>query len=148
MSNKSGLRKPLRRSIPPLLGSLLRAGASSKANPLSLKSWIALDALHRGCGTSSLLTLLCQQLLISEELCFAGYQTARLASVREARAALVRLDWDAKSRIDWKAAGSDYEALRDALLVYDAQLQSAPGVQVRDAQLATVTRLQDHLGRK
>lgn len=51
----------------------------------------------------------------------------------------MRLDWDARSSIDWKAAGTGYEALRDALVVYDAQLRSA--------QLATASRLIDHLRR-
>ncbi|WP_152979218.1 hypothetical protein [Caballeronia cordobensis] len=146
MSNTSGARKPRSRSISPLLGSLLQVGDST-ADPLALKSWIALDALHRGRGSSNLLTSLCQQLLLSEELCLAGYQKARLSSVREAHAALVRLDWDAKSGIDWKAVGTDYDALRDALFVYDEQLRSAPRTRVRRAQLATASRLLEHLDR-
>ncbi|MDR5747836.1 hypothetical protein QCE73_32105 [Caballeronia sp. LZ029] len=129
----------------PLLGTLLQAGDANSANLLALKSWIALDALYRGRGTGTLLTLLCQQLLVSEELCIAGFQKARLASIREAHAALVRLDGDAKSNIDCEATGADYESLRDALVVYDAQLRSAPRLLVRDAQLATANRLFKHL---
>lgn len=148
MSNKSASRKIARRSVSPLLSSLLRAGDTDSTNPISLKSWIALDALHRGRATDSLLTLLCQQLLISEELCKAGYLEARLTCIREAYAALVRLNKSANSNSELRAVGADYEALCHALVIYDAQLLGASCNHVREAQLVMASRLLDYLIRK
>ncbi|MDR5784404.1 hypothetical protein QCE63_33825 [Caballeronia sp. LZ065] len=92
-----------------------------------------------------MLTLLAQQLLISEELCVAGYERARLESVREGLAALVRVDVRVTSNSHCILAGADYEVLREALVIYDVQLRTARPARVRDAQLATVSRLQDRL---
>lgn len=64
--------------------------------------------------------------------------------MREPHAALVKLDWDAASMDRWQATEAEYVTLRDALVVYDDQLGSAPRAQVRDAQLATMNRLVDH----
>ncbi|WP_143756917.1 hypothetical protein [Caballeronia glebae] len=148
MSTKSTAHKKVRPSISPLLGSLMQAAKAGSSNPLLLRSLVALDALHRGKGTTALLTLLAQQLLISEELCLSGYQSARLGAVQDAHAALVRLDREVALNGDWKAAGAQYEALRKAFVVYDAQLRSAPRTRVHDAQLTTTGRLLDHLVRR
>ena len=147
MSRKTSSRKPVTKTISPLLGSIALANGVRGSNPLLLKSLIALDALHRGHATTNLLTLLGQQLLISEELCLAGYERAHLKSVRDAHAVLVKVDGDAVSKHHWKAVGAEYEALREALAVYDVQLRRAPRAQVRDAQLATMNRLLDYLER-
>ncbi|WP_157696306.1 hypothetical protein [Caballeronia temeraria] len=144
MRRTNASRKPVRKSVSPLLASLVQAGDSSIANSLMLRSWIALDALHRGAATANQLTLLAQQLLISEELCLSGYQKSRLQSVRKAHAALVQLDWNTQPNSDCKAPAIEYEALREALVVYDAQLRSAPRAQVRAAESMTISRLLDH----
>ena len=112
---------------------------------LLLNSLIALDALHRGKATKGLLTLLGQQLLMSEALCLAGYEQACLQPVREGHAALVSVDWEAASKSAPCATGAEYQALREALIIYDVQLQSAPRADVEDAQLATLSRLVRHL---
>jgi hypothetical protein len=125
----------------------MQASEASSPNPHLLRSLLALDALHRGKGTTHLLTLLAQQLLVSEELCLAGYQRAQLGAVQEAHAALVKLDREVPGNDGLKAAGAEYEALRIALVVYDAQLRSATRTQVRDAQLATARRLSGCLDR-
>ncbi|WP_238212880.1 hypothetical protein [Caballeronia novacaledonica] len=89
--------------------------------------------------------MLGQQLLIAEELCLAGYAKEQLPSVRRAHAALVQLDWTATPQSDSKAEQAEYEPLREALIIYDVQLRSAPRAQVREAQLAILGRLNKHL---
>ena len=135
-------------------------------NLLLLQPYVALDVLCRGKGSSGIITILGQHLIISEQLCRAGFEPAQLGPIRQGHAALVRIDGQAKEdgragfepaqlgpirqghaalvRIDgqakedgsWIAAGNDYEALRDALQVYDRQLTNAPATEIRMAHTA------------
>ncbi|MFM0140428.1 hypothetical protein [Caballeronia grimmiae] len=145
MIRKASKREPVKKPISRLLGSLMGGVNESSPAPLLLKSLIALDALHRGKATTSLLTLLAQQLLVAEELCAAGYQSSHSALLREAHSALIRVYSQATSKSDLKASGDNYEALRDALIVYDVQLNSAPRARIRDAEIAALSRLIRHL---
>ncbi|KWU26394.1 hypothetical protein AS149_25740 [Burkholderia cenocepacia] len=105
------------------------------ANPLLLKALIALDALQQGKGTRGLFTVLGRQLVVSENLCAAGYLQDMRKTVRQAHAALVRVDWDARPNDEWRASGEDYEALRAAVLVFDEQLLLAPREEILAAEL-------------
>ena len=80
-------------------------------------------------------------MIISEQLCLAGFERAQLVPVRQAHAALVRIDGHANVNGAWIAVGQDYEALRNALQVYERQLRIAPPMEVRMAQTVMVTTL-------
>ena len=137
--NFSNTQKPVRKTVSPLLGKLMAAEA--EPNPLLLKPYVALDALYRGKGSSGVVTMLGQHLIMSEQLCLAGFEQAQLAPVRQGHAALVRIDGHAKAGGAWIAEGQDYEALRHALQVYERQLRVAPSMQVRTAQTVMVNNL-------
>ncbi|TCG06701.1 hypothetical protein BZM27_24440 [Paraburkholderia steynii] len=137
--NLSATQKRVRKAVSPLLGKLMAAEA--EPNPLLLKPYVALDALYRGRGSSGAVTMLGQHLIISEQLCLAGFERAQLGPVRQAHAALVRIDGHAKVGDTWIAEGQDYEALRNALQVYERQLRIAPPTEVRIAQTVMVTML-------
>lgn len=116
--------------------------AETEPNPLLLlQPYVALDVLYRGKGTSGVVTILGQHLIISEQLCRAGFEQAQLGPVRQGHAALVRIDGQAKEDGTWVAAGPDYEALRDALQVYDRQLRMAPATDIRMAHTAMANML-------
>ncbi|KVP75089.1 hypothetical protein WJ93_06650 [Burkholderia ubonensis] len=145
VTRKTSSRAPVRKAIPSLLGTLIKPAGLSDTDMLHLKALVALDALYRGNGTSELLTVLGQNLIVSETLCGAGYVKEGLKAVREGHAALVRVDLEAKEKNQWQAAGRDYECLRDALQVYGTQLGAAPRAEVRKAQIAMVEVLTRHL---
>ena len=138
MTRKTSARTPVRKSIPPLLGALAKPAGLSDTDMLHLKTLVALDALHRGNGTSALLSNLGNNLIVSEGLCVAGYEKERMTAVREGHAALVRVDMKSAETGRWEAEGSDYAALRAAVEVYGAQLRVAPRAEVRKAQLDMV----------
>ncbi|RQR65435.1 hypothetical protein DIE18_03000 [Burkholderia sp. Bp9125] len=117
-----------------MLGKLM--AAETEPNLLLLQPYVALDVLCRGKGTSGVVTILGQHLIISEQLCRAGFERAQLGPIRQGHAALVRIDGQAKENGSWRAEGQNYEALRDALLVYDRQLSNAPATEVRMAHTA------------
>lgn len=108
---------------------------------LLLKAFAALDAMHKGKGTRGVFASIGQQLIICDELCTAGFEKDERKTVREAHAALVRADWDARSTGVWSLTDTDYEAVRQAVLVYETQLRIAPHVDVLEAELRMV-RLQ------
>jgi len=132
--NLSATRKPVRKTISPLLGKLMATEAAP--NLLLLQPYVALDVLCRGKGSSGVVTILGQHLIISEQLCRAGFERTQLGPIRQGHAALVRIDGQAKEGGSWRAEGQDYEALRDALQVYDRQLSSAAAAEIRMAQSA------------
>jgi hypothetical protein len=127
--NLSNTQKPVRKALSPLLGKLMAVEA--EPNPLLLKPYVALDALYRGKGSSGVVMMLGQHLIISEQLCLAGFERTQLGPVRQAHAALVRIDGHAKVGGAWVAVEQDYEALRNALQVYERQLRIAPPMEVR-----------------
>ncbi|WP_159839055.1 hypothetical protein [Burkholderia sp. 8Y] len=133
--------KAVRKAVSRLPESLVGGVDAKSSDSLPLKALIALDALSRGSATTSLLTLLAQQILISEQLCAAGYEDSKVELVRKAYIALVHVYSDASPDGGVGLGAADYEALREALIVYDTQLSSAPRCRVRDAELATVARL-------
>ncbi|MEX3983986.1 hypothetical protein AB4Y45_33915 [Paraburkholderia sp. EG287A] len=141
MSRKATIQKSVPKAIPLLLSKLAAGDVSTGPNALLLRAYIALDALHRGKGTKGLFITFGQQLVIAERLCVAGYEKDQLRALREAHAALVRVDWDARPSNEWKAAGEDYEALRVALQVYEAQLRVVPRSEVRIAQMAMMAMI-------
>jgi hypothetical protein len=142
MSRKTSTRTPSRKAIPSLVGALMAKSASfTDLDNISLRALVALDAFHRGKGSIGLLALLGRHLVVCENLCEAGFEPERLRDVREAHAALVRLDWDAQNSAEWKATGVDYEALREALAIYDRQLHLAPRGVVQQAQISMVAKL-------
>jgi hypothetical protein len=142
MTKKSSARPHGRKTVPSLIGSLLaKTAVFSELDNISLRALVALDAFHRGKGTIGLLALLGRHLVVCENLCEAGFEKESLRTVREAHAALVRVDWDAQNSAEWKAAGVDYEALREALSIYDRQLQRAPRGVVQQAQISMVAKL-------
>jgi hypothetical protein len=100
-----------------------------------LKALIALDALFQGKGSRGLFATLGQQLVVSEKLCAAGYARDSLRIVREGHAALVRVEWDARENDEWHARGDDYAALRAAVAVLEAQLLTAPRLEILAAEL-------------
>ena len=138
MTRKTSARTPVRKSIPPLLGALAKPAGLSDSDLLHLKALVALDALHRGNGTSSLLASLGHNLIVSECLCVAGYEKERMPAVREGHAALVRVDMKSEETGRWEAKDGDYAALRAAVEVYGAQLRLAPRAEIRKAQLDMV----------
>ncbi|WP_157641823.1 hypothetical protein [Burkholderia ubonensis] len=138
MTRKTSSRAPARKVIPSLLGALAKPAGLSDTDKLLLRALIALDSLHRGNGTPELVTALGHNLIVSENLCAAGYEKDKLKAVREGHAALVRVDLAAQESKRWQAATGDYESLRDAVQVYDKQLRTAPRAEVRQAQLAMV----------
>lgn len=138
--NPSTTRKPVRKTVSPLLGKLMAAEAGP--NPLLLlQPYVALDVLYRGRGSSGVVTILGQHLILSEQLCLAGFEQAQLARVRQGHAALVRIDGQAKAGGAWIAEGQDYETLRHALQVYERQLCVAPPAEVRIAQATMASML-------
>jgi hypothetical protein len=142
MSRKMSTRTPSRKAIPSLVGALMAKSASfTDLDNISLRALVALDAFHRGKGSIGLLALLGRHLVVCENLCEAGFEKESLRAVREAHAALVRVDWDAQNSAEWKAAGVDYEALREALSIYDRQLQHTPRSIVQHAQISMVAKL-------
>jgi hypothetical protein len=142
MSRKMSTRTSSRKAIPSLVGALMAKSASfTDLDNISLRALVALDAFHRGKGSIGLLALLGRHLVVCENLCESGFETENLRAVREAHAALVRVDWDAQNSAEWKAAGVDYEALREALAIYDRQLQRAPRGVVQRAQISMVAKL-------
>ncbi|WP_126223336.1 hypothetical protein [Burkholderia ambifaria] len=132
--NLSAIRKPVRKTVSPLLGKLM--ATEVEPSLLLLQPYVALDVLCRGKGSSGIITILGQHLIISEQLCRAGFEPAQLGPIRQGHAALVRIDGQAKEDGSWIAAGNDYEALRDALQVYDRQLSNAPATEIRMAHTA------------
>lgn len=108
---------------------------------LLLQPYVALDVLCRGKGSSGIVTILGQHLIISEQLCRAGFEHAQLGPIRQGHAALVRIDGQAKEDGSWIAEGLEYEALRDALQVYDRQLRLAPATEIRMAHAAMTEML-------
>ena len=130
----SATRNPVRKTVTPLLRKLMAVEA--EPNLLLLQPYVALDVLFRGKGSPGVVTILGQHLIISEQLCRAGFEAARLGPIRQGHAALVRIDGQAKEDGSWSAEGRDYEALRDALQVYDRQLSCAPAAEIRMAHTA------------
>ena len=143
MSRKSSTRNPVRNTVSPLLSKLLAVEA--EPNPLLLQPYVALDVLHRGKGSFGVVAILGQHLIVSEQLCQAGFEQAQLGAIRLGHAALVCIDSQAEESGVWIADGKEYEALRNALLVYDRQLRVAPSANVRIAQARTVSKLTAHL---
>jgi hypothetical protein len=142
MTRKTSARSSARKAVPSLVGKLVaKTAIFSDLDNISLRALIALDAFHRGKGSAGLLALMGRHLVVSENLCQAGYAPDSLRTVREAHASLVRVDWDAQSGQGWKAEGVDYEALRRAFAVYDEQLRTAPRNVVQHAQILMVTML-------
>jgi hypothetical protein len=142
MTRKTSARSPARKAIPSLVGKLVaKTAVFSDLDNISLRAYIALDAFYRGKGSAGLLALIGRHLVVSENLCQAGYGADGLRTVREAHASLVRVDWDAQSGQEWRASGVDYEALRSAFVVYDEQLRIAPRNVVQHAQIQMVTML-------
>jgi hypothetical protein len=148
VSRKAPSKPAVRKAIPRLLlGTLASEDPSAGANPLLLRVYIALDALQRGKGSNSLFLSLGQHLVIAEQLCRAGFEPDALTTLRRAHAALVRVDWDARSTGEWKADVDEYEALREAILVYEVQLRRAPREAVRLAQAGMSLLLADRPAR-
>jgi hypothetical protein len=141
VTRKASSRTPVRKTISPLLSALSRSSPTGDANPLLLKAFIALDALAQGKGSRGLFAILGQQLVVSENLCAAGYAKESLRTVREAHAALVRVEWDARANDEWHAKGDDYVALRAAVAVLEAQLLMAPRLEILAAELAMTRTL-------
>lgn len=116
--------------------------AEAGPKPLLLPQlYVDLDVLYRGRGSSGVVTILGQHLIISRQLCLAGFEQAQLARVRQGHAALVRIDGQAKAGGAWIADGQDYEALRNALQVYERQLCVAPPAEVQIAQATMASML-------
>ena len=75
--NLSTTQKPVRKAVSPLLGKLMAAEA--ELNPLLLKPYVALDALYRGKGSSGVVTMLGQHLILKTAV--TQLQSQRLESV-------------------------------------------------------------------
>jgi hypothetical protein len=125
------------------MGALLQTESTPPASsqPHLLKSYVALDALHRGAATPGLLTVLGQQFLIAERLCLLGYMTDALRGIREGHAALVRVDLAAEGGPTRHATDEDYLILCRAVAIFEQQLRRAPHRTVLDAELQALELL-------
>lgn len=125
MKNKTRHQK--QPSMSPLLRALTysRTAHGPVTDAMLLQAYAALDAFRRGHGSRELFGTLARYLLISEELARLGHHAALLADVQQAHAAMVRLDANEPAGSAWRAEDAEYEPLRSALAILEAQLGDA-----------------------
>jgi len=110
----------------PLLRALTysRTAHGPVTDAMLLQAYAALDAFRRGHGSRALFGALARYLLIAEELARLGHHAHALADVQRAHAAMVALD-ASEADTAWRLDDAEYDALRTALAILDAQLADA-----------------------
>jgi hypothetical protein len=98
----------------------------SPADETMLGCYVVLDAIRRGVGTNALFSILGQHMLLAQNLCRQGYQTARFEVVRSAQRALLVLRQRAETSSSWELDDVGYKALCAGLNVLAEQLKTAP----------------------
>lgn len=135
VTRKASTRKSVRPAISPLLRRISVPADGAPVNSHLLKSYIAFDALQRGCVTMGLLAHLGEQLLVSQNLCKAGFLKDNEPAVRAAQEALVDVDDAARDSGPICATEGQLRALREALRILDFQLTTALRGDVLQAEM-------------
>ena len=140
--------KPASRKHPKTASPLFTALAARQSESLSssdatlLRCYIALDALRRGAGSTSVFSILAQHLILSINLCKQGYRVERFPDIRAAQQGLLRMRRQADEANSWALDEDGYHATCRALEVLKEQLSLASSAQVDTARKALVNLLE------